>query len=217
MSAPILRSAALQRALSLVPMRRAAASATPAAPTTFASVLNRSQPPVNSGRQPTPRPGLVSVALKLPSVAAGEVPAPLQSLIQAAAQKYGIDPALLAAVAKTESNFNLSAQSQAGAKGLMQLMDSTARGLGVSNSLDPAQNLDGGARFLSGLLTQFKGDVRLALAAYNAGPVAVQRYGGIPPYQETQRYVPEVLAVRDQFSRIWANPAASPPATLQTT
>jgi soluble lytic murein transglycosylase-like protein len=127
-----------------------------------------------------------------------------KDLVQAAAHKYGLDPTLLAAVAQTESGFNPRAQSQAGAKGLMQLMDATARGLGVTDSFDPAQSLDGGARFLSGLLKQFNGDPRLALAAYNAGPVAVKKYGGIPPYEETQRYVPKVLAQADAFRRLFA-------------
>jgi soluble lytic murein transglycosylase-like protein len=127
-----------------------------------------------------------------------------KDLVKAAANKYGLDPSLLAAVAQTESGFNPRAQSGAGAKGLMQLMDGTARGLGISDSFDPAQSLDGGARFLSGLLKQFNGDVRLALAAYNAGPAAVKKYGGIPPYQETQRYVPKVLGQADQFRRIFA-------------
>ena len=130
---------------------------------------------------------------------------PFQTEITAAAHKYGVDPALLAGLVKQESNFNPSARSGVGAKGLTQLMDATARGLGVSDPFDPAQSLEAGAKFLGGLLKQFHGDQSLALAAYNAGPVAVQKYGGIPPYQETQRYVPKVLGYAAQFSRIWAN------------
>jgi soluble lytic murein transglycosylase-like protein len=130
---------------------------------------------------------------------------PYGDLITAAAKKHGIDPALLAGLVKTESNFNPNAQSYAGAKGLTQLMDATARGLGVTNSFDPQQALDGGAKFLAGLLKQFKGDERLALAGYNAGPGAVQKFGGIPPYEETQRYVPKVLAAAAQFRRISAD------------
>jgi soluble lytic murein transglycosylase-like protein len=132
---------------------------------------------------------------------------PFRAEISAAARKYGVDPALLAALVKQESNFNPNAQSGVGAKGLTQLMDATARGLGVTDSFDPAQSLDGGARFLSGLLKQFKGDESLALAAYNAGPGAVQKYGGIPPYEETRRYVPKVLGYAAQFRRIWADVA----------
>ncbi len=129
-------------------------------------------------------------------------PIPFQAEIVAAANKYGVDPALLAALVKAESNFNPSAQSRVGAKGLTQLMDATARGLGVTNSFDPSQSLDAGAKFLSGLLRQFHGNESLALAAYNAGPGVVQKYGGIPPYQETQRYVPKVLGYAAQFRRI---------------
>jgi len=126
-------------------------------------------------------------------------------LIVAAANKYSIGPALLAGVVKQESNFNPNATSGVGAKGLTQLMDATARGLGVTDPFDPAQSLDGGARFLSSLMKQFHGDQSLALAAYNAGPGAVQKYGGIPPYQETQRYVPKVLGYAAQFSRSWTS------------
>jgi len=146
-----------------------------------------------------PRKAVASVAALTP--AAAEL-VPFVREIAAAANKYGVDAALLAGLVKQESNFNPRAQSGVGAKGLTQLMDGTARGLGVTDAFDPAQALDGGARFLAGLLKQFHGDEKLALAAYNAGPGAVQKFGGIPPYQETQRYVPKVLGFAAQFRRI---------------
>ncbi len=141
-----------------------------------------------------------SSATPVRATAASSGPVPYASEITAAATKYGIDPALLAGLVKQESGFNPTARSSAGATGLTQLMPGTARGLGVTDPTDPVQALEGGAKYLRQQLDRFGGDERLALAAYNAGPGAVQRFGGIPPYAETQHYVKAVLANRDAYA-----------------
>jgi soluble lytic murein transglycosylase-like protein len=144
------------------------------------------------------------------STGTSELPSdtPFGAQITAAAKRHGIDPALLAGLVKQESGFNPNAGSSAGARGLTQLMPGTAAGLGVTNVLDPAQSLDGGAKYLRQQLDAFGGDVTLALAAYNAGPGAVQRYGGVPPYAETQNYVRAVQANAAAYS------AASPTPSI---
>jgi len=114
--------------------------------------------------------------------------------IDAAAASNGIDPALLKGLVSQESGFDPNARSGAGALGLTQLMPGTAASLGVTNPLDPAQSLQGGAKYLRQQLDRFGGDEKLALAAYNAGPGAVARFGGVPPYSETQNYVTSVLS-----------------------
>lgn len=115
------------------------------------------------------------------------------TFITKAAQKYGVDPKLVSAVAEAESGYRPDAVSSTGAVGVMQLMPDTAAALGVTNSYDPQQNIDGGTKYLKEMLNDFGGDVRKAVAAYNAGPQAVKKYNGVPPYAETQNYVNKVL------------------------
>jgi peptidoglycan DL-endopeptidase CwlO len=150
----------------------------------------------------TPANTSFGAALARVSAGSGNEPArrgvlagvPYANEIAAAATKYGVDPALIRAVIEHESGFNPRATSHAGAQGLMQLMPDTARGLGVSDPYDPAQSIDGGTHYLADQLARYHGDVRLALAAYNAGPGAVARFGGVPPYPETVRYVKSILS-----------------------
>lgn len=119
----------------------------------------------------------------------------LESKIARYARAQGLSPRLVQAVVQVESGYNPRALSNKGAMGLMQLMPETARELGVTNAYDPDQNLRGGSRYLWQQIRRFKGDLEMALAAYNAGPTAVARYGGVPPYDETRRYVAKVMAL----------------------
>jgi len=157
-----------------------------------------------TGTAPAASASSVNAAAGVSELPAGT---PYAAEITAAAKKHGVDPALLAGLVKQESGFNPNAGSPAGARGLTQLMPGTAAGLGVTNVLDPAQSLDGGAQYLKAQLDAFGGDVARALAAYNAGPGAVQRYGGVPPYAETQNYVRAVQANAANYRA--ASPAPS--------
>ncbi len=153
---------------------------------------NRAQYPPAAGRQ----------------VAAGSArPTAFDEVIRSAARREGLDEQLVKAVVEAESGFNPRAVSSAGAKGLMQLLDGTARALGVKDPFDPNANVAGGTRFLRSMLDRF-GSVPLALAAYNAGPQAVEEHRGIPPYRETRNYVDRVLALhrRNQLEML-ATPA----------
>ena len=179
----------------------------------FASQLNAAsvaaQPAATAATAP------VATLASTGAAATSALPAgvPYGAEITAAARKHGIDPALLAGLVRQESNFNPTAGSPAGARGLTQLMPGTAAGLGVTDVTDPVQSLDGGARYLAQQLAAFGGDVTKALAAYNAGPGAVQRHGGVPPYAETQAYVQKVQAFAAAYRGTPAVTAAAAPST----
>ncbi len=127
------------------------------------------------------------------SIKGGQASPQLKGLIDSAAKNHNVDPDLLDALVNAESSYDPSARSRAGALGLSQLMPDTAKGLGVNDPFDPAQNLNGGAKYLRSLLDKY-GDIPTALAAYNAGPGSIDKYGGIPPYSETKTYVAKIMA-----------------------
>jgi soluble lytic murein transglycosylase-like protein len=183
------------------------AQATPAAsstsPTAFASSLQAA----TDATAPTATTG---------ATAAAGAATPFAAEIDAAAQRNGLDPALLRGLIRQESNFDANAKSPAGAMGLTQLMPATAAGLGVTNPSDPVQNIEGGAKYLKQQLDRFGGDVSKALAAYNAGPGAVQKYNGVPPYAETQNYVKNVTAYANEYRRQAGTTATTATASTAT-
>jgi soluble lytic murein transglycosylase-like protein len=168
-------------------------------PSTFSQALQNAQSP--------------TAATPVPTALSAGAATQYDAQITAAATKYGLDPALLKGLIRQESNFNASAQSPAGAQGLTQLMPGTAASLGVDAS-DPAQAIDGGARYLKAQLDRFGNDPSQALAAYNAGPGAVAKFGGVPPYAETQNYVQKVLGYAAEYGRGGATTAGA--ATFAT-
>ena len=202
------RIAAIQSQIAAV-TGQATATASTDAPS-FASQLAAAQ----SGA--TGAGGSVSTAATGTTLGGG-TPSAYDAQITAAATKYGLDPALLKGLIRQESNFDPDAKSGAGATGLTQLMPGTAAGLGVTDATDPAQAIDGGAKYLKAQLDRFGGDASKALAAYNAGPGAVAKYGGVPPYAETQHYVTKVLGYAAEYRGAGATSATAATATPQAT
>ncbi len=156
-------------------------------------VTHGSRPPIGPG-------GIAGVSVSIDDFRAVPATQAYETLIQEAADLYNLDPALIRAVMRTESAFNPFVVSRVGAQGLMQLMPALAAEMGVRDSFDPRDNIMGGARYLRELLDRHCGDLKLALASYNAGPGAVARYGRVPPFRETQRYVKQIveLIARDR-------------------
>jgi soluble lytic murein transglycosylase-like protein len=138
------------------------------------------------------------------------------SIINAAAAQYGIDPAVLEGLVHQESGFNPDAVSSAGAQGLTQVMPENDAADGITNPFDPTQSIYGGAKQLSEDLSEFNGNVSDALAAYNAGSAAVEHYGGIPPYAQTENYVSDVLSYADQYASQNADPSTALPTADAT-
>jgi soluble lytic murein transglycosylase-like protein len=177
--------------------------------TSFATQLAAAQTPAAT-------PATAASASTNTTLNAGS-PSQYDAQITAAATKYGIDPALLKGLIRQESNFDASARSGAGAQGLTQLMPGTAASLGVTDASDPAQAIDGGAKYLKQQLDRFGGDASKALAAYNAGPGAVAKFGGVPPYAETQNYVTKVLGYAAEYRGTATTAAAATSAVPVTT
>lgn len=169
----------------------AQAQATETSGTSFSDVLGQA---AESYTQPNASAGYTASYTDAVASTGDAAPADLSSIFEEAANTFGVSVNLLQSIAKAESNFNANAVSSAGAVGIMQLMPATAAALGVTDSRDAYQNIMGGAKYISQLLQKYSGNISLALAAYNAGSANVDKYGGIPPFSETQNYVKKVLS-----------------------
>lgn len=145
-------------------------------------------------REPDPAPQLTT-ATALPPPSSANIPSAYLDIITRACDRHGVDPSLVHAIVKVESDFNPYALSRKGAMGLMQLMPQTAVELNVKNSFNPMENIDGGVKYLRYLIDRYEGNLSLALAAYNSGETAVKRWGTIPPFKETQSYVQRILKI----------------------
>ena len=189
----------------LVEQTRIAVTGAPTASTTTATVASTTPSATTANFAET-----LQAATTVPATAGSagaSQSSPYDGLIEQAAQRNGIDPAILHGLIQQESAFDPNSQSSAGASGLTQLMPGTASSMGVANPLNPAESIEGGARYLSQLMSEFGGNTTDALAAYNAGPGAVKQYGGVPPYAETQSYVSKVLGYAESYRQ--ASPTAS--------
>ena len=185
-------SARIQQLQTLIERTQEGISPSTSAAAPSASVAQGSSPDFATALAAASSPGASTGA-------AGSSTSQYDAAIEQAALRNGVDPAVLHGLIQQESGFDPSSQSSAGASGLTQLMPGTASSMGVANPLDPAESIEGGARYLGQLTKEFGGNTTEALAAYNAGPGAVRQYGGVPPYPETQSYVTKVMGYAESY------------------